>query len=96
MANKKYLNKPDNSNDLKDGKEDKVIWDKPTGAVVDPKMIGSAIEVFLNKRASDTPAPDAAVKKPQKPWPGTEPKETDEEVSCDNSICSTLKDLFIK
>ncbi|CAB0014740.1 unnamed protein product [Nesidiocoris tenuis] len=107
MANKKYLTKPDNnSNALEDGKliEEKLVWDKPTGAVVDPQMIGSAIEVFLNKRASDTPAPssaDSLTKKSQQSsssfWGGFgEPKETDEEVSCDNSICSTLKDLFIK
>lgn len=99
MANKKYLNKPEDSNDSK-RMEDKVLWDKPTGAVVDPQMIGSAIEVFLNKRTSDTPAPDGALKKPQKSsWEPTDPKEpreTDEEVSCDNSICSTLKDLFVK
>ncbi|XP_014288015.1 uncharacterized protein kairos [Halyomorpha halys] len=86
----------------KEKRKDKVVWDKPSGSVVDPQVIGSAIEVFLNKRTSETPAPSAAqstesLKKNQKSsWFSNEPKESDEEVSCDNSICSTLKDLFVK
>lgn len=82
--------------------KDKVVWDKPSGSVVDPQVIGSAIEVFLNKRTSETPTPSASqstesLKKTQKTsWFSNEPKESDEEVTCDNSICSTLKDLFVK
>lgn len=78
--------------------KDKVVWDKPSGSVVDPQVIGSAIEVFLNQRTGDTPTQSTEnLKKPQKSsWFAGEPKESDEEVSCDNSICSTLKDLFVK
>lgn len=82
----------------KEKRKDKVLWDKPSGSIVDPQVIGSAIEVFLTKRTGDTPTQSTEnLKKPQKSsWFSGEPKETDEEVSCDNSICSTLKDLFVK
>ena len=82
--------------------KDKVVWDKPSGSVVDPQVIGSAIEVFLTQRTSETPTQSAtqsteSLKKNQKSsWFSGEPKESDEEVTCDNSICSTLKDLFVK
>ncbi|XP_024082437.1 uncharacterized protein LOC106664039 isoform X2 [Cimex lectularius] len=97
MANKKYLGKTeDEAASPGKKKKEKVVWDKPSGSIVDAKVIGSAIEVFLNQRSGET-TPQEAPKKTQKTsWFGAEPKETDEEVTCDNSICSTLKDLFVK
>ncbi|XP_022190529.2 uncharacterized protein LOC111048858 [Nilaparvata lugens] len=103
-----------------------VLWDKPSGAVIDAEMIGSAIEVYLNKKggesekaagagvvagagteaaAVDSPPPSAGPSDQSKSnanakgssWFGNKPKPADEEEgSCDNSICSTLKDLFVK
>ncbi|KAK9506976.1 hypothetical protein O3M35_008815 [Rhynocoris fuscipes] len=108
MANKKLMGKSEEG-PVKDSKklmdrgsrrslDDKVVWDKPSGSVVDPQLIGSAIEEFLNQR-SESPKPEGSNKKvggQKSSWFGSETKETDEEVSCDNSICSTIKDLFVK
>ncbi|XP_073977852.1 uncharacterized protein isoform X1 [Rhodnius prolixus] len=110
MANKKYIGKSEDAPPAKEVKklteksgrrslDDKVVWDKPSGSVVDPQLIGSAIEVFLTQRTGDSPQSETPTKKvagQKSSWLGTETKETDEEVSCDNSICSTLKDLFVK
>ena len=107
---------------------EKVVWDKPTGSVVDAHVLGSAIEEFLNQRGSDpsvsplapstslpsgTAPAQSASKEQSQPvtpnkstktsWFGTTSKsksstESEEQASssCDNSICSTLKDLFVK
>lgn len=88
----------------------KVVWDKPTGSVIDPKVIGSAIEVYLNQKGSETstptvmkeePTPATPSKTTKTSWFGSSSKnkQPDEEgasSSCDTSICSTLKDLFVK
>lgn len=84
---------------------EKLLWDKPSGSVVDPKVIGSAIEEYLNQKGAgptdvikDEPALSIASKATNTSWFGKN-KPTDEEgtsASCDNSICSTLKDLFVK
>ncbi|CAK1545885.1 unnamed protein product [Leptosia nina] len=34
-----------------------VVWDKPTGSVVDASALGSAIEVFLRRSSTASPAP---------------------------------------
>lgn len=89
---------------------EKVVWDKPSGSVVDPKVIGSAIEEYLNQKGSEAgtptvvkeePTPATPSKTAKTSWFGSSSKnkQTDEEgatASCDNSICSTLKDLFVK
>lgn len=42
--------------------ESKVVWDKPTGSVVDAQLLGSAIEVYLRRGDSASPlvSPSAA------------------------------------
>ncbi|VVC95016.1 unnamed protein product [Leptidea sinapis] len=37
-----------------------VVWDKPTGSVVDASALGSAIEVFLRKSAAGNPVPSTS------------------------------------
>ncbi|KAJ8869190.1 hypothetical protein PR048_030760 [Dryococelus australis] len=87
----------------------KVVWDGKSGSVVDAQVLGSAIEVFLARRGSgggESPPPGpsptraspVAAGKPQPP--PVPPRQHEEEASssdtCDTSICSTLKDLFVK
>ncbi|KAF4532519.1 hypothetical protein B566_EDAN007635 [Ephemera danica] len=36
--------------------ESKVLWDKPTGSIVDAHLLGSAIEVYLRRGEGSTPA----------------------------------------
>lgn len=88
----------------------KVVWDKPTGSIIDPKVIGSAIEVYLNQKGSEAGTPTLVREEPTPPTPSkttktswfgssSKNKQPDEEgasASCDTSICSTLKDLFVK
>lgn len=72
----------------------KVVWDDRSGSVIDANVIGSAIEVFLNRRSSQGPESpkQSPTKGPKKtPWL-VATKEDDPE----QSICSTLKDLFVK
>ena len=90
---------------------EKVVWDNKSGSVVDPQLIGTAIEVFLNQKTCQESSPpvgktspkDSPTKTgpaPTKTWFGTNnPDPGDEEASSDareTSICSTLKDLFVK
>lgn len=89
----------------------KVVWDNRSGSVVDPQLIGSAIEVFLNRRSSQEPSSPVAKLSPKdsptkassstsKTWFATASKEGGDDSGpsdpCDSSICSTLKDLFVK
>lgn len=91
----------------------KVVWDKPSGSVIDAQLIGSAIEVYLNKKVGGDTSPTSQSQNQQPAeqeqtenttgstsktaWFGNKTKPADEEEgSCDNSICSTLKDLFVK
>lgn len=71
----------------------KVVWDDRSGSVIDANIIGSAIEVFLNRRSSQGPeSPKSPSKSPKKtPWLVATKEDAPEE-----SICSTLKDLFVK
>ncbi|XP_077297574.1 kairos [Arctopsyche grandis] len=96
-----------------ESEKSKVIWDKPTGSVVDPQVLGSAIEVFLRQTGNnDTPptSPPMPTSKSKSPTPGGPTKgqsspnswyagkseEDDTTETCDTSLCSTLKDLFVK
>lgn len=95
---------------VKQSSVEKVVWDKPTGTAVDAQVIGSAIEVFLNQRSSEpstsqqkeepTPATPSKTNKTSMSWFGSSkskpPGDEGASSSCDNSICSTLKDLFVK
>lgn len=78
----------------------KLKWDGRS-AIVDARMIGHAIENFItgsssSKKSSgskDSPA------KPKKPSSSSWFGKTDDDDSndtCDSSLCSTLKDLFVK
>lgn len=83
----------------------KVLWDDRSGSVIDAQVIGSAIEGFLNRRSSqgnDSPkqSPTKAPKNPKTPWLVPAKEEQSEETPpappCQNSFCSSLKDLFVK
>lgn len=81
---------------------DVVVWDRPTGSVVNAKVLGTAIEGFLAAKKSDDGgsggAPDA--RSPSDDEPGGKPSDAANEPNagrtCDTSICSSLKDLFVK
>lgn len=101
-----------------------VVWDKPSGSVVDASALGSAIEVFLRKSSAVDPgastsgtvaivketAPKAEVRVKTRDIPATarptgrpegerwypnRPEEEEVAESCDASLCSSLKDLFV-
>ncbi|PZC85530.1 hypothetical protein B5X24_HaOG216638 [Helicoverpa armigera] len=100
-----------------------VVWDKPSGSVVDASALGSAIEVFLRKSSAVDPgastsgtatvkesAPKtevrlktrdipAAARQPGRPegerWYPNRPEEEEAVESCDASLCTSLKDLFV-
>lgn len=83
-----------------------VLWDRPSGSVVDASALGSAIEVFLRKSGVGETAASTSVsavvetsraseKRPPRAserWSRPEEDSTD---SCDATLCSTLKDLFV-
>ncbi|PSN50459.1 hypothetical protein C0J52_04931 [Blattella germanica] len=68
----------------------KVVWDGKSGSVVDAQALGSAIEVFLSRRGTEAPAGGS------KSWFSGPPEEDAAADTCDTSLCSTLKDLFVK
>lgn len=87
----------------------RVVWDNKSGSVVDPQLLGSAIEVFLTQKSSQETSSSVAKVSPKdsptkssstssKTWLGSNTQEQGEESSesCESSICSTLKDLFVK
>ncbi|KAJ8962076.1 hypothetical protein NQ318_018026 [Aromia moschata] len=88
----------------------KVVWDERSGSIVDPHALGSAIEVFLRQTSpSETASVQSSVTSPTKSTKVSTPKgtagrskswfskgEEDPTETCDSSICSTLKDLFVK
>lgn len=90
---------------------DVVVWDRPTGSVVDAEVLGTAIEGFLAAKKSGDSAdasPTAADgelhhehqlqqtsgKPAAKTSAAAEPNAAGR--TCDTSICSSLKDLFVK
>lgn len=89
----------------------KVVWDEKSGSTVDAEALGSAIEVFL-RRGGEADAVEAPQPLPSSSKMGAVPKTTlgkfsktgwfsnknEDEASetCDSSLCSTLKDLFVK
>ncbi|KAJ8733441.1 hypothetical protein PYW08_001739 [Mythimna loreyi] len=130
LATKKQENEPKKSKvtfapDSKPAPGDAaaVVWDKPSGSVVDASALGSAIEVFLRKSSAVDPGAStstAAVVKETAPktevrlktrdipatarptgrpegerWYPNRPEEEEATESCDASLCSSLKDLFV-
>ncbi|KAL4089336.1 hypothetical protein QTP88_024390 [Uroleucon formosanum] len=90
---------------------DVVVWDRPTGSVVNAEVLGTAIEGFLAaKNSSDStdasPTADdehhdghpSQQQQPSggKPVTKTSPDPSTPARTCDTSICSSLKDLFVK
>ena len=89
----------------------KVVWDERSGSLVDAHALGSAIEVFLRQTTPDsTSAQTSPHTSPNKckmttsncaacrsktTWFSTK-GDSDSTETCDSSLCSTLKDLFVK
>lgn len=93
--------------------DDVVVWDRPTGSVVNAEMLGTAIEGFLAaKKSGDSgdasPADGAAEQLPQQQQQQLQQQQQQQKPvakattepnsgrTCDTSICSSLKDLFVK
>lgn len=131
LATKKQENEPKKSKvtfapDSKPAPGDAaaVVWDKPSGSVVDASALGSAIEVFLRKSSAVDPGAStsgtagavketatktevrlktrdipATVRQTGRPegerWYPNRPEEEEPTESCDASLCSSLKDLFV-
>lgn len=86
----------------------KVVWDDKSGTKVDAQVLGSAIEGFLTAQRGgelETPSSSKSGNSPNKPrsspskvanWFSGANKEDEQTESCEPSICSTLKDLFVK
>lgn len=88
----------------------KVVWDERSGSIVDPHALGSAIEVFLRQTSPESTSIQSQNISPtknnsktgtgkgaagrSKSWFSKADEESTE--TCDSSICSTLKDLFVK
>lgn len=81
-------------------------WDGRS-AIVDARMIGSAIEGFLKrdgssssknsaKNASKNSSNRCNKKSTKSSWFGKNDEEDSSGETCDSSLCSTLKDLFVK
>ncbi|CAL7935020.1 unnamed protein product [Xylocopa violacea] len=85
----------------------KVVWDDTSGTKVDAQVLGSAIEKILTaQRGSDAEASSSSGKPSVSPnksrsskvasWFSSGNKEQEQTESCEPSICSSLKDLFVK
>lgn len=87
--------------------DDVVVWDRPTGSVVNAEVLGTAIEGFLAAKktgdsADSSPTADAGLPEHMqqstggKPVTGATSADPNTTRTCDTSICSSLKDLFVK
>ncbi|KAG7208425.1 hypothetical protein KM043_014655 [Ampulex compressa] len=85
----------------------KVVWDDTSGTKVDAQVLGTAIEKILTaQRGGEAEASGSGGKpavSPNKPrsskvasWFSSGNKEQEQPESCEPSICSSLKDLFVK
>lgn len=81
----------------------KVVWDDRSGSIIDAEQLGSAIEVFLRKSESNLAetSKGAIPKSPRSGkknsgWYSSRDGDDESTESCDTSLCTTLKDLFIK
>ncbi|XP_058836797.1 uncharacterized protein LOC131693046 isoform X4 [Topomyia yanbarensis] len=80
----------------------KLKWDGRS-AIVDARMIGHAIESFItgssSSKKSSSSSKDSSTKstkkQPSSNWFG-KADDDDANDTCDSSLCSTLKDLFVK
>ncbi|XP_049770957.1 uncharacterized protein LOC126110556 [Schistocerca cancellata] len=89
--------------------ERQVVWDGRSGSVVDAQLLGGAIEAFLAQQRGSSngaggggggsdkqPEAGAAAATGDRPPAKEGAKDEDEPAACDTSICSALKDLFVK
>ncbi|XP_019875507.2 uncharacterized protein LOC109603451 [Aethina tumida] len=76
-----------------DSEPGKVVWDERSGSLVDAHALGSAIEVFLRKSSPDKTKTKTGSKS-KTAW--FSKPDDDSTETCDSSLCSTLKDLFVK
>ncbi|KOC64005.1 hypothetical protein WH47_02326 [Habropoda laboriosa] len=85
----------------------KVVWDDTSGTKVDAQVLGTAIEKILTaQKGSDAESSGSTGKasvSPNKPrsskvasWFSSGNKDQEQAESCEPSICSSLKDLFVK
>ncbi|XP_018568690.1 uncharacterized protein LOC108908971 [Anoplophora glabripennis] len=102
--------KPKDNKKVVETEPGKVVWDERSGSIVDPHALGSAIEVFLRQASPETTSVQSQNISPtknnnkggtgkgaagrSKSWFSKGDEEATE--TCDSSICSTLKDLFVK
>lgn len=89
-------------------KPNKVVWDEKSGSLVDAEALGSAIEVFLRRGGGEVGEATATGAVPKrygggggggakgKGWFSNKSEEEGGEQACDSSLCTTLKDLFVK
>ncbi|XP_076648876.1 uncharacterized protein LOC143356788 isoform X2 [Halictus rubicundus] len=86
----------------------KVVWDDTSGTKVDPQVFGTAIEKILTaQKGSDAEASGSSGKPSVSPnkqkagnvtswFSGNAKDQQEQSESCEQSICSSLKDLFVK
>ncbi|CAH1372935.1 hypothetical protein MTP99_014389 [Tenebrio molitor] len=90
----------------------KVVWDERSGSLVDAHALGSAIEGFLRQTTPDpgsvqtsphtspnkckTPTTSKSAAGRSKTSWFSNKGDSDSTETCDSSLCSTLKDLFVK
>ncbi|CAK9821566.1 hypothetical protein ANTRET_LOCUS274 [Anthophora retusa] len=85
----------------------KVVWDDTSGTKVDAQVLGTAIEKILTAQRGSDAEPSGSTGKasvsPNKPrsskvasWFSGSNKDEEQNESCEPSICSSLKDLFVK
>lgn len=93
-----------------DSEPGKVVWDERSGSLVDAHALGSAIEVFLNttqpqpssstspsKHANKVSSSKSGGGRTKTSWFSTKGDDDSSSTeTCDSSLCSTLKDLFVK
>ncbi|CAK9807323.1 hypothetical protein ANTPLA_LOCUS5327 [Anthophora plagiata] len=102
-AVKETLGRTSSSSDVRH----KVVWDDTSGTKVDAQVLGTAIEKILTaQRGSDAESSGSTGKasvSPNKPrsskvanWFSSSNKDEEQNESCEPSICSSLKDLFVK
>ena len=78
----------------------KVLWDGRSGSVVDAALLGNAIEDFLRRSGGTEATPASALSSTSTAHPKLKSSgwfgEKGDSEPCDSSLCSTLKDLFVK
>ncbi|XP_050428718.1 uncharacterized protein LOC126838384 isoform X2 [Adelges cooleyi] len=80
-----------------DKKQDVVVWDRPSGSVVNAEVLGTAIEGFLaSKKSGDSGEASPAEGEPPTGTSSSKGANDQTGRTCDTSICSSLKDLFVK